>query len=92
MPTRLGGFVCRSDALDAATARSWRLPRRHHKTHSVREFAELAFKKIGVDIEWFGQGVDDVRKDASSGLILVRTDRMFFRPAEVDYLVDYYAN
>lgn len=62
------------------------------KTHAVREFAELAFKKIGVDIEWFGQGVDDVRKDVSSGLILVRTDRMFFRPAEVDYLVDDYAN
>jgi GDPmannose 4,6-dehydratase len=61
------------------------------ETHSVREFAELAFRKIGIDIEWSGQGVDEVGKDTSSGAILVRIDRQFFRPAEVDYLVGDYA-
>lgn len=61
------------------------------ETHSVREFAELAFKKIGVDIEWSGQGVDEVGKDASSGAVRLRIDRQFFRPAEVDFLVGDYA-
>lgn len=61
------------------------------ETHSVREFAELAFKKNGVNIEWTGQGVDEVGKDASSGAVRVRIDRQFFRPAEVDYLVGDYA-
>ncbi len=61
------------------------------ETHSVGKFAELAFKKIGVDIEWSGQGVDEVGKDASSGAVRVRIDRQFFRPAEVDHLVGDYA-
>jgi GDPmannose 4,6-dehydratase len=61
------------------------------ETHSVREFAELAFKGIGSSIEWSGQGVDEVGRDASTGAVRVRIDRQFFRPAEVDYLVGNYA-
>jgi GDPmannose 4,6-dehydratase len=61
------------------------------ETHSVREFTELAFKKAGVVIEWSGQGVNEVGKDQSSGVIRVRIDRQFFRPAEVDYLVGDYS-
>lgn len=61
------------------------------KTHSVREFVETAFKKVGIDIEWSGKGVDEKGIDKASGKTLVRIDLQFFRPAEVDFLVGDYS-
>ncbi len=37
------------------------------ETHSVREFIELAFSKVGRIVEWKGKGVDEVGIDSSSG-------------------------
>lgn len=55
--------------------------------HSVREFAELAFRHIGREIEWSGIGVDEKGRDAKSGDILVEVNPQFFRPAEVNSLL-----
>ena len=55
--------------------------------HSVREFVELAFSKIGTTIEWSGQGTDEIGKSAETGDILVRIDERYFRPTEVDLLL-----
>ena len=55
--------------------------------HSVREFTELAFKEIGVDIEWRGEGVNEVGHDAASGETRVKVDPKYFRPTEVDQLL-----
>jgi len=55
--------------------------------HSVREFVELAFSKIGTTIEWSGKGTDEVGKSAETGDILVRIDERYFRPTEVDLLL-----
>jgi GDPmannose 4,6-dehydratase len=55
--------------------------------HTVREFVELAFKEVGVDIEWHGSGVDEHGKDSISGKILVEVDERYFRPAEVELLL-----
>lgn len=57
------------------------------ETHSIREFCELAFKQIGVDITWEGTGADEVGKDAASGAIRIRINPAFYRPAEVDLLL-----
>ncbi len=57
------------------------------ETHSIREFCELAFKEIGVDITWEGTGADEVGKDAASGAIRIRINPAFYRPAEVDLLL-----
>lgn len=57
------------------------------ETHSVREFTELAFKEAGIDIEWEGEGVNEIGRDKDSGKILVEVDPMFYRPAEVDLLI-----
>jgi GDPmannose 4,6-dehydratase len=57
------------------------------ETHSVREFIELAFAKVGRIIEWQGEGVDEVGIDGRSGDILVRIDPRYFRPTEVDLLL-----
>lgn len=55
--------------------------------HSVREFVELAFSRVGTSVEWSGSGVDEIGKDASSGKIIVRVDPVYFRPTEVEQLL-----
>jgi GDPmannose 4,6-dehydratase len=57
------------------------------ETHSVREFAELAFLGVGRKIEWKGKGVDEVGIDSGTGEILIRIDSRYFRPTEVDLLL-----
>jgi GDPmannose 4,6-dehydratase len=57
------------------------------ETHSVREFVELAFAWIGRTIEWRGCGVDEVGIDAANGDMLVKIDKRYFRPTEVDLLM-----
>lgn len=57
------------------------------ETHTVREFAELAFKEIGIDIEWHGGGVNEKGIDRNTGKILVEVDELYFRPAEVELLL-----
>ncbi len=56
------------------------------EAHSVREFVELAFAEIGVDIEWQGKGVDEEGVDRKTGNTLVKVDPVYFRPTEVDFL------
>lgn len=57
------------------------------ESHSVREFIELAFSKVGRRIEWKGTGVDEVGLDAANGEKLVEVDSRYFRPTEVDLLL-----
>jgi len=57
------------------------------ETHTIREFVELAFKEIGVDIKWQGTDVKEVGVDAVTGKTLVKVNPEFFRPAEVDILL-----
>lgn len=57
------------------------------ETRSVREFVEAAFKFVGVDIEWRGNGVDEVGVDKNSGVVRVKVNPKYFRPAEVDLLL-----
>jgi GDPmannose 4,6-dehydratase len=57
------------------------------EAHSVREFVELAFLKIGRRVEWRGKGVDETGIDADSKDTLVKVDKRYFRPAEVDVLI-----
>ena len=57
------------------------------ETHSVREFIELAFMKVGRKIEWQCKGVDEVGIDSASGEPLVKIDSRYFRPTEVDLLL-----
>lgn len=55
--------------------------------HSVREFVELAYNEIGIDIEWRGQGLDEEGFDKKTNEILVKIDNYYFRPTEVDLLL-----
>ena len=57
------------------------------ESHTVREFATLAFAKAGFDLEWQGTGVDEKGVDRRTGRVLVEVDPSYFRPAEVDSLL-----
>ncbi|MBU2531200.1 MAG: GDP-mannose 4,6-dehydratase [Alphaproteobacteria bacterium] len=57
------------------------------ETHSVREFVELAFARIGVPIAWQGSGIEETGRCKESGRVLVRIDPAYFRPTEVDLLL-----
>jgi len=54
--------------------------------HTVREFIELAFKEINIDIEWNGTGIYEKGINKKTGEIIVEILPKYFRPAEVDQL------
>lgn len=55
--------------------------------HTVREFCQAAFARIGVDIEFRGTGADEVGIDGATGKEVIAVDKRYFRPTEVDLLV-----
>jgi GDPmannose 4,6-dehydratase len=57
------------------------------ENHSVREFVELAFKEVNIEIKWRGNGVDEKGYDVNSNKVLVEVDSKYFRPAEVELLL-----
>lgn len=57
-----------------------------NETHTVREFVELAFEEVGVEIEWKGTGVDEKGYNKATGELLVDVNPRYFRPAEVELL------
>ena len=50
--------------------------------HTVRDFAELVFKHDGIDVEWRGNGLDEVGIDKKTGKIVIRVDEKWFRPTD----------
>lgn len=57
-----------------------------NETHPVREFVQKAFKVAGIDVEFSGEGVNEVGKDKATGKTVVKVNPKFFRPAEVELL------
>jgi GDPmannose 4,6-dehydratase len=69
------------------------------ESHSVREFANLAFQHAGIEIEWQGKGIEEqgtVRSLSSSltspsvlsiGDTIIEIDPRYFRPTEVEFLL-----
>jgi GDPmannose 4,6-dehydratase len=57
------------------------------ETHTVREFVELAFNEIGIQIVWEGKGIFEKGIHSKSGQILVEVNKKYFRPSEVEVLL-----
>jgi GDPmannose 4,6-dehydratase len=57
------------------------------ETHTIREFVELAFGEVGIELEWKGTGTDEVAIDKASGKTVLKINPEYFRPAEVDILL-----
>jgi GDPmannose 4,6-dehydratase len=57
------------------------------ETHSVREFAELAFAHVGTIIEWRGEGIDECGYREGTDDKVICVDPHYFRPSEIDVLL-----
>lgn len=54
---------------------------------TVRNFIEMAFKEVGITIEWKGKAEDEKGINKANGKVVVEIDKKYYRPAEVDILV-----
>ncbi|MEO8576302.1 MAG: GDP-mannose 4,6-dehydratase [Gemmatimonadales bacterium] len=55
--------------------------------HTVREFCQAAFSRVGMNLEFRGNGVDEVAIDQATGREVISIDPRYFRPTEVDLLL-----
>ena len=57
------------------------------ETYPIRDFATLAAKYAGFELEWRGEGVDEIGIDKKTAKTIVKVNPQFFRPAEVELLI-----
>jgi len=55
--------------------------------HSVREFCQIAFQEVGIDLKWQGKGLNEKGVDKKTGKVMIEVDPRYFRPAEVESLL-----
>jgi GDPmannose 4,6-dehydratase len=55
--------------------------------HTVREFCTLAFREMGIELDWQGQGINEKGFCRKTGKLLVAVDPAYFRPTEVEQLL-----
>ena len=51
--------------------------------HSVREFATLAFRNVGIELRWEGSGAEEKGIDTKTGKVIVEVSADFYRPTDV---------
>ncbi len=56
------------------------------KSYSVRKFVELAFSFVGIKIIWRGKGLKEIGVDKKTNKTIIKIDKKYFRPQEVDHL------
>jgi GDPmannose 4,6-dehydratase len=57
------------------------------ETHTVREFTEIAFREVGIELRWKGEAEQEQGYNASTGTILVEVSPRYYRPTEVELLI-----
>lgn len=58
-----------------------------NETRTVREFVETAFNHVGIEVQWQGKDVNEIGINKANGKTIVKINKKFFRPAEVDILL-----
>jgi len=58
-----------------------------NETHTIREFADLAFRELDMELEWTGTGENEKGIEKKTGRVLVKVDPRYYRPTEVDLLL-----
>jgi len=56
------------------------------ETYTVRFFVEEAFRVVGINLVWKGDGVNEIGVDSKTNQTLVEISPEYFRPAEVEIL------
>jgi len=57
------------------------------ETTLVRDFVTLAFREVGIDLEWNGTGIEEKGICRATGQVRVEVDPRYFRPTEVELLI-----
>lgn len=57
------------------------------RTERVRDFVNMTAKAIDMELEWSGDGVDEIGIERGTGITRVRVNKDYYRPAEVDLLL-----
>jgi GDPmannose 4,6-dehydratase len=55
--------------------------------HTVRDFTRWSFKHVDIDLEFSGEGVDEIGVNSKTGEVLVEVSPDYFRPTEVELLI-----
>ena len=55
--------------------------------HTVRDFAQKAFKEVGIDIIWEGKGIEEKGYDKKTGKMLICVNKQWYRPTDVNNLL-----
>jgi GDPmannose 4,6-dehydratase len=55
--------------------------------YSVRQFVEACAPYFNMNIEWRGQGLDEIGVDTHTGITIIRINPRYFRPTEVESLL-----
>ncbi len=58
-----------------------------NRTETVRDFVDMAFKAVGVQLQWQGSAENEQGICTKTGKTLVRVNPKFYRPAEVELLI-----
>lgn len=56
-------------------------------TTTIRDFCNMTFKELGIDIEWKGKGINEKGINKANGKTIVEVDPRYFRPTEVELLL-----
>ena len=62
-----------------------------NKSISVKEFIGIAAKKIGIQIKWQGKGLKEIGINKINNQLIIRIDKKYYRPTEVNDLVADYS-
>ena len=58
-----------------------------NRTETVRDFVKMAFKAVDIELEFQGEGEEEIAVDKATGKTVVKVNPKFYRPAEVDLLI-----
>lgn len=58
-----------------------------NRTETVRDFVMMAFKAVGIELEFSGSEDNEIAIDKATGKTVVRVNPKFYRPAEVELLI-----
>ncbi|MCY7397396.1 MAG: GDP-mannose 4,6-dehydratase [Sphingomonas bacterium] len=58
-----------------------------NRTETVRDFVFMAFKAVGISVEFSGKGEQEIAIDTATGNTVMRINPQFYRPAEVELLI-----
>jgi len=61
------------------------------ETHTVREFCEVAFSELDINIVWSENGIEEKGLNTKNGKTLIEINPRYFRPTEVDILIGDYS-